>query len=123
VNFIDDEDLETAAGREILDVFAQLPDILDAGIRCSVDFKDVDGIAGGYFVAGRAGIAGLRHRSPLALKRLGKNPRRARLTDAPGAGKQKRMGDPAGFDGILQCPAHMFLTNEVTERLRPPFSR
>jgi hypothetical protein len=123
VHFINDEYLVTATGWKILDILPQFPNILYTGIGSAVDFKDVNGIARCYLFAGRTDIAGLGSRPLLTLKGLGENARSTRLTNTPGAGKQKRMGDPAGLDGILQCPAHMFLTDKVTERLRPPFSR
>jgi hypothetical protein len=123
MDFINDEYLETTTGGKILDILPQFPNILHAGIRCAVDFENINGVARGYLMAGRADITGFHHRPLFALEGLCENTGRARLTDTPGAGKQKRMGDPAGFDGILQSPTHMFLTDEVSERLWPPFSR
>jgi hypothetical protein len=57
------------------------------------------------------------------LQGLGKYARSAGLADTSGAGKKKGVRNPAGTDGILQCPADMLLTDKVTECLRPPFSR
>jgi hypothetical protein len=41
VNFVDDEKLETENGREVFDVFAQLPDVVHTGIGGAVYFKDI----------------------------------------------------------------------------------
>ena len=42
VNFVDNEDFESGAGRQIADVVPQLPHIIDAGIGSAVDFEHID---------------------------------------------------------------------------------
>jgi len=67
------------------------------------------------------GIARFRSR-PCSQLRLGQNARRAGLTHATGAGKEKGMGNPPGFNGILQSAADMFLTGQVRKSLGTVFT-
>ncbi len=52
VNFVDDKNLEARFVRQVADVFAELANIIDAGIRGAIDFNDVEALAGGNLCAG-----------------------------------------------------------------------
>ena len=68
VHFVNDEYLETAAGRKILDRITQVPDVIHTGIGSAVDFKNIHRGACGNFAAGGTGIAGFRRRPPLPAR-------------------------------------------------------
>jgi len=123
VDFVDDEDLESAARRKILDILPEFTDILDTGIGSTIDLENVRGITRCYLKAGRAGIAWLLSRPIFTLEGLGENSGRTGLPHTSSTREKKGMGNPAGLDSILQRPADMFLTDQITECLWPPFSR
>jgi hypothetical protein len=59
VDFIDDVDLESSLGREVLDLLPEVPDFVNAPIGSAVDFQDVQERAGGDFPSNLAGVAGM----------------------------------------------------------------
>jgi hypothetical protein len=123
VDFVDDEDFESATGGKIFDILPELPDILDTGVGRPVDLENVHRITSSYLKAGRAGIAWLRSRTMFALEGFGENAGSARLPDASSPRKKKGMGNTAGLDCILQRPADMLLTDKILKCLGTPFSR
>jgi hypothetical protein len=123
VDFIDDEDFETAARREIFDIIPEFTDILDTGVGSSIDLENVCRITRCYLKTCRADIAWLLGWAIFTLERLGKNAGSTGLPDSASARKKKGMGNPAGLDSILQRPADMLLTDQITKCLWPPFSR
>jgi len=122
VNFVDDEDLEAAPRWKVFDVVTELPDVVDAGVGSAVDLEHIDGITCSYLATGGAGITWLGGRSIIAIQGLGKNAGRTGLADATGSGEKEGMGNPAAIDGILQGLTDVFLADQVTKRLGPPFS-
>jgi len=70
VDFIDDEDFETTARREIFDTFPEFTDVLDTGVGSPVDLENVHGITSCYLKAGRTDIARLMNRPFFTLESL-----------------------------------------------------
>ena len=58
-----------------------------------------------------------------AVERFGKDPRRTGFSYAPGAGKEKGVGNPVSINGISQGLTDMLLADKILKRLGTPFSR
>jgi len=112
VDFVDDDDPVTAVGREVLDIVAQVADIVYAVVGGAVDFKNVGRGAFGYLDALWADVAGFVRNPPLAVERFSHDAGGTGLADTTGSGKQKGMGNPPGIDGVLQSAADMFLAGQ-----------
>jgi hypothetical protein len=67
-------------------------------------------------------VAGVDLRTRLAIQGFRQNASRGRLTDASGAGKEKRMGHSFLSDGILEGLGDGTLSDNILKNLRPPFS-
>ena len=67
MHFIDDVNLESALRGLIANIFDDLSDFVDAAIRCTVNFQNIDRIAIRNLFAMAALIAGPRSRAPLAV--------------------------------------------------------
>ena len=102
----------------VLDVAAQLADLIDAAVAGAVDLDDVDVFAGGDHLAVDALVAGLGGRPADAVERLGEDASGGGLADAAGAGEQVGVGDAIGLEGVDQRPGHRLLADEVAEALR-----
>ena len=91
MHLIDDIDLETCTGGQVLGVIQHLTHIVDAGIGSSVEFDQinktpaVDLVAGATFTARRGSDAGR------TIQRLGKNTRNGGFADAARACEQISM--------------------------------
>src|SRR5271170_346244 len=99
-------------------VLPEIADLFDAIIGGSVDFNDVDVFAGGNRLACGANAAGLAVFTLGTIDRLGQNARRGGFAYAACAGKEKRMGQPPGDDGIFKCLGDCFLADQLVEVLR-----
>src|SRR5262249_5973147 len=88
VDFIDDVDLETGPGGPVLDVAADLADLVDAAVAGAVDLQHVHVLAGGDAAADLAGVAGRGGRAVDAVEGLGEDAGGGGLADAAGAGEQ-----------------------------------
>jgi hypothetical protein len=119
VHFIDDVDLEPAAGRANGDVLPQAPDLINSAVAGGVDLDHVHILPRRDRLTGVADIAGLGCRPRVAVERLGVDPRGARLADSAGAGEQVGVTDPAALDRPGQAAGNMLLTDQVGEELRP----
>ena len=123
MDFVDDVDLEAAAGRAIAGVVHDLADVVDAGIAGGVDFDHVeiiaagDGQAGIAFAAGR-GRGGIKL---LTIQGFGQDSGGAGLTGASGAAKKIGVGDPAGFDCALERLRNVLLADKFVEIGGPIF--
>ena len=123
VNFIDDEDLVAVARRRVPRAFAQLADIVDAGVRCCIDFQDVHGLARRDFLAGRALIARRRSSGPAAQFRpLARILAVVVFAHTSRAAKQIRMPDPVELDRVLKCLNDRLLADHFLKDLRPELS-
>src|SRR5512135_381621 len=123
VNFIDDVDLVLAAYRSILDGLAQLADVLDAAVRCSIDLDDVHRCACRRLDAGIAFAAGRGRRPLRAIQGFGEYPCCRGLSDAARTGEQEGMGQSSRDYRVLKRPGYMPLAHNIFENLGPPFSR
>ena len=124
VDFVDDVDLEPAAGRAVLGVFDDLADVVHAGVAGGVDFDDVDVVAAGDGQAGIAFAAGLGRGGVefLAIQSLGEDAGGAGFAGAARAAEKIGVGDPAGFDRAASAFGNVLLADEFVEVGRAIFS-
>ena len=123
VRFVEQNHFVAPACRRVTDHVAQLANLVDAAIGCSVDLEHVERIACRDFAAGIAFIAGSGSRTFGAVKRLRKNSRRGGLAHAARAGKNVRVRHAPGADGVLQRAGDMLLPGHIGKRLWAPFPR
>ena len=102
VDFIDDVNAIGAAERRKFDVFTKFPDVIDPGIRGSIDFNDVHRVPASNFLAAFALFTRFRSRTVFAIQGLGQNAGDRGLADAAHTGKQISMGDVFAKDGVPQ---------------------
>ena len=102
MNLIDDIDPVRALGRRILNLFANLTNILNPIVGCCINLYHVHGTSRRDGFAGRAFIAGASICRVLAVNRLGKDLRNGGLTGSTGSAEQIGMSDTAGIDLICQ---------------------
>jgi hypothetical protein len=121
VNFIDDVNPKRTGGRHVLDVFPELPNLLNASIGRSVNFLHVHGRALCDFKAGVATVAGNARLSFRTGEGFGKDPRDRCLPDASRSTEEVGMGEPVRLDGIDQRVNHVFLPKDVLKNLGTPF--
>src|SRR5207248_2529718 len=124
-DFVDDVDLEAAAGGAIGGVFDDGADVVDAGVGGGVDLDDVDVVAAGDAEAGFTFPAGLCGGLVgfLAVKGLGEDAGHGGFAGAAGAGEEKGVGDAAGLDGALEGLGDLVLPDDLVEILRAIFAR
>src|SRR5262249_22058447 len=118
VDFIDDVNLEARPGRTVLNVLAEIPNLVDAAVAGAVDFQNVDILAGGDTPTNLALIAGRWRRAVYAIQRLGENPSGARLADSARPGEKIGVGNSIALQCIGQSLSDVFLTDNVLELLR-----
>ena len=99
-----------------------LADGVDAGVGGAVDLEHVDVAAFGDFGAGVARRRTARRRSVHAVERARQDARRGRLAHAARPGKDERLRQPAGRDGVLQRVDDAALADDVFEPLRTPLA-
>ena len=73
MHFVDDVDPVCAPEGGVFYIFPKLSNIIDAGIRCPVDFDDIHGIAAANFFATFTLFTRIRGRAVFAIQRLRKN--------------------------------------------------
>src|SRR5258705_9665682 len=100
MDLVDNIDLEAASGGLIPHVLDDLAHLVDAAVRRAVDLIDVERAALGDFHALRALVAGVGRRPALAIERLGEHAGGGRLADAPDAGEEISVRDPAAGDRV-----------------------
>src|SRR5579871_3279880 len=118
MDFIDDVDFVARAAGTILDILANLADLIDPAIACAIDFEDVDVFAGSDALANLAGITRSGRRPAHTVEGLGQDPRRGGLADAARPGKQVGVGDTVTFECVHQGLSHWFLPDQVRKLLR-----
>ncbi len=123
VRFVDDEDLVAVARGLIADVLAQFAHLIDAAIRCRVDFDHVDRSAGRDFEAARADAAGLIGRAFFAVEAAGDDARGGGLAGAALAGKDVAVRDAVLRDRVAQSGVDVLLVQHIVERLGTIFAR
>ena len=117
VGFVDDVDLEAAAGGAELGVGDEIADVVDAGVAGGVDLDDVDviapadGEAGGTFAAGLGGwlVGGL------AVEAFGEDAGGGGFSGAAGSAEEKGVSEPAGGDGAGEGLSDLGLADEIVE--------
>ena len=121
VDFVDDVDLELAAGGRVADRVPQFPNLFNTIIRCPIDLQHVERASLGDFLAVVALVA-RRDRGPLhAIQRLGENAGRRRLADAARAHEEIGVRQTVLTNGVLQRGGDMLLPHHVVELLWTPF--
>ena len=115
MNFVDDIDAVRAFERHELDVLADFTDIVHAGIGGAVNLDYIDGCPLSNLLTIDAGCAGRSGRPLLAVKRLRKNPCDGGFPDTTRAGKQVRVGNALGRDGIDERLHDMRLADHIVE--------
>jgi hypothetical protein len=120
VDFVDDVNLEAGAGRAIEGVLAEVADVVHAVVGGPVDLDDIDVVAvvdGQATVAlaagGYGGAVGLK-----AVEGLGQQAGHRGLADTAGPGKEVRMGNAAGGDGVAKGLRDGLLAHDIVEGLR-----
>ena len=112
MHFVDDVDLEAAAGRRIQRVFQQLAHVIDLRVRRRIELNQIDKTsrvdlgAGAAFAARRVGNAGF------AIERLGDNARQRGLAHTARAGKQVGVMQPLLLERIGQRTHDMLLPDQ-----------
>src|SRR5262252_1999245 len=110
VDFVNDEDLITVAGRPDRDVVDDhVPHVVDAGVGRGVDFEHVERGARGDLDAGRALQAGAAGNARVTVETLGQYSRGGRLAGPPDAGKEVGMMKPPPIKGVAERARNVFL--------------
>ncbi len=122
MDLVDDIDPVTALGRGILDLLADLADILDAVIGRGVDLHYVQRSAGGDVLAGAAFAAGTSVHRSLAVDGPGEYLGDAGLAGAAGPAEQIGMSDALRQYLIFQCLYNVVLPLYLIKRNRAPFA-
>lgn len=115
MDFIDDINAVVPPERREFDVLADLPDIIDTGIRGAVDLDHVYGRALGDLRAVRAGVTRAARRALFTVEGLGQDPGDRGLPDAACTGKQERVSDAFGRNGVHQRLDDVPLANHIVE--------
>ena len=118
VDFVDDVDLVAAGlGRKehfVLD----LPDIIDPGVAGSVDFNDIDAVAGFDFDAVAAHPARFGGRTFIAVQGTGKDSGSGGFSHSAGTAEEIRMGDSPLGDRAFDRGNDERLTDKSGKLLR-----
>ena len=122
MNLIDDIDPVRAIGRRILNLFANLTNILNTIVGCCINLYHVHGTSRRDGFAGRAFIAGASIYRVLAVNRLGKDLRNGGLTGSTGSAEQIGMTNTPAGNLILQGLHDMILTLNIIKLCRTPFT-
>ena len=124
MHFVDNVNLVARARGHHADIFADLPHVFHAVIRCAVDFDHVNIIAGGDGQAIGAGPArvGCGTVDRRAIESLGQNPRRSGFAYPARSDEQESVRDTSRADGVLQGASNVFLADHFVERLGPPLA-
>ncbi len=123
VHFIDEVDLEAAAGRTVLHVVEQLAGIFHLGSRRRVNLQQVDKVALIDLAAGIADTAWVAADPLLAVEALGQNTGDGGLADPAGTAQQIGVMQPSLIQGVGQGGQHMLLAYHLFKRMGAPFTR
>ena len=122
VRFVEDDDFVAAGGGSVANHFAKLADLVNAAVGGSVNFDDIERVAGGNFAAGIAGAVRFGGGALNAIQRLGENERGGSLADAADTGKNVRVSDAVRIDGVGESSGDVLLADNFAESLRAIFS-
>ena len=122
VHFINDIYAILARRRHISGIFPQISDLVNTPVGCPIDFLDVYGRPIYDFHARLALITWYPGLALFAIDGLSKDSSNRGFADTSGSAEEIGMCKPVGLYGIGQCLCNVFLSNDVLEYLRTPFS-
>src|SRR5215467_6120095 len=123
MDFVDDIDTIGAPEWRELDVFADFPNVVHAGIGGAIDFYHIDRCSLSNLLTVGTGDAGCSRGTFLAVERFRKNSRHRGFPDTARAGKYICVGNALRRDGIDERLYDVRLADHVIERSRSVFSR
>jgi hypothetical protein len=121
VHFIDDVDFIATVGGHVLEIFPQLPDLIDAVVGGAVDLVDIRRAPGRDVLAGPALVARLRFRPRLAIQGFGHDPGNRGLAGAAGSGEQQGMRHPTRRQRVAERARDVPLLKNLGKGLRSVF--
>ncbi len=98
---IDDLNLMTAFGRAILDTFNNLPHLVNAPVRCTIDFDHIHSVATSDFCTVLTLIAWGRSRTGKTVERFSKKAGGRGLSHSTSTRKEESVGHSPGGNSIL----------------------
>ena len=106
-------------------IVANLTDIFDAVIGCTINFNHIHMRTSCDGLTVRTGAAGIRrgHRSRCAIQCFRHDTGRCCLPDSTGADKEKRVMDTPRAYRVLQGASDVRLSHHIVKRLWSPLSR
>ncbi len=122
MRLIDNVELHPQLGRRVLDLLAQVANVIDPAIRRRVDLDNVDRRAGVDRIAGSTVIAGTIGRIRIeAVDGFGEQARGAGLPGAARTAEEVRVRHPIERDRVLQRACDVLLTYQLirVKRGRP----
>ena len=123
MDFVDDEDLVAVADRRHPETRDDdVADLVDPGMRGSVDLEDVHVAPLSDLAAGVALTTRVGGRPLVAIEAAGKDASGRRLADPARAGEHERLCNAADRDRVAQRLRHATLTDHVVESLRAPLA-
>jgi hypothetical protein len=121
VDFVYNIDFFLSEARGKIDLFAQIPNIIDAPVAGGVYFYQIDKRP----IRNRQTILALSARTIFgvgAINRFGQNTSNAGLANAPWTGKQIGMRQSVGTQSILESLDNVGLSNDFLKGLGAVFS-
>jgi hypothetical protein len=122
VHLIYDIDLLLRPGRSIDDFVPDGAHIVNAVVGGSVDLEHVHAVAGEYFAAYIALVAGFSILGIQAVDRTGEYMGHRGFAGTPGPAEKVGMGDSSRTDAVSERFHHVFLFYHITKPGRSPFS-
>ena len=104
------------------DFFTQITNAIDTAIGGRVDLDDVEGVPSGNLAALLAHIAWLTIDGGATIDRFCQQARGAGFACSPRSRKEVGMGKLTAAERVFERANDGFLTNEIAESLRTPFS-
>ncbi len=123
MNFVDQVDLITTAGRRILHVLQQLAGIFHFGTRRRIHFNQINKTPLGDFTATGTLAAGLRANTGFTIEAFGENPRDGGLTHTAGTSEEISVVQAVMIQRINKCLQDMLLPDHFPEHTRAPLAR
>ena len=112
VDFVDDVDFEFSTGWGVRDAVAQVLDLPDATVRGAVDLEDVEAASFLDFLADIVVGVEVCLRAVGTVEGFGEDAGGGGFSDAPGADKEKGVGEAAFGDGVGEGADNMFLADQ-----------
>src|SRR5437868_15364795 len=118
MRFVKNDDFAASGGRRVANHFAKFADLIDAAIRSSVNFDDVQRSAGRDLFAGVAYTARFGSGPVHAVECLCENASRCSFPHTARAGKNVCVRYAIIADGILKRFRDVSLSDQMLKRLR-----